>query len=89
MWLIWIAGTALGVAFAAAIAAPERFGFDVIFICFFAILLPGLWKGRRSALPWGVAAFSALAAAQVLPAGWHVLVGGLSGGVVGIFIRER
>ena len=88
MWGIWIWGTLLGTVFATALPAPERFGVDVIFVSFFAILLLGLWQGRQSAVPWGVAAVAALLAAGLLPAGWHVLAGGLAGGVAGVFWHD-
>ena len=89
MWLIWIAGTVLGTAFVAALPAPERFGVDVVFIAFFAILLVGLWQGRQCAVPWGVAAVAALLAAELLPAGWHVLSGGLAGAIAGVFWHDK
>lgn len=89
LWVAWMLGTALGVIFGSGIAEPERFGLDVIMGCFLLAMLVG---GRRDFLvvvPWGVAAVSALMALWWLPPHFHVIVGGLAGGLVGLLLPAR
>lgn len=89
LWLVWMAGTTAGLAAGHLdLADIKRFGLDAVFICFFACTLVGLRRGRVDDLPWLVAAGAALAAMWWLPANWHVLVGGLAGGLAGLVQRE-
>jgi 4-azaleucine resistance transporter AzlC len=83
----WIAATFVGAMLGHAIDDPARWGLDFAFVAVFSALLVGLWPGRQRVLPWLVAGTTALAAEQVLPAGWHILAGGLAGTVVGVLRR--
>ena len=92
MWLCWGLGTAAGAFLGEALAEPRRFGLDVVMVAFFACVLAAM--ARRDAalwswlLPWLAAAAAAIAATWVLPPGWHVIAGGLVGGLVGAFGRD-
>lgn len=83
MWITWLVSSWLGATFGRDIADPAAWGLDVVVVAFIAALLPGLWKGRASVLPWLVAAGVAVASAEILSGGWHIIVGALAGGLVG------
>ena len=89
VWLAWTVGTGLGVAIPGiTLADVQRYGLDLIFVTFFACSLVGLRRGRIDDLPWLVAGVVALGAVWLLPPNWHVLVGGLAGGVAGMVQRS-
>jgi 4-azaleucine resistance transporter AzlC len=87
LWFMWVAGTVAGVTLGEVIPEPERLGMDVLLHTFFVVTLVGMWKGRETLAPWTVAAATAVVASYVLPPGWHVLAGGLAGGIVGALRR--
>ncbi len=84
LWLIWIVTTAVGVYAGRALGDLTRFGFDLMLVTFFAATLASQWRGRIDILPWLTAGLVALAGAEVLPLGWHVIAGGLAGGFVAL-----
>lgn len=84
LWVPWFVGTYFGVAFGRLIHDPKALGIDTFIVTFFACLLISLWKGKaKSMLPWIVAAGAAMLGYFLLPPGWHILAGGLAGGIVG------
>ena len=83
MWVIWIAGTAVGAFAGALLGDLSRFGFDAVMVTYFAAIVVGQWKGRPDLVPWIAAAVVALAGSHLLPAGWHIIAGALAGGLVG------
>ncbi|WP_010628930.1 MULTISPECIES: AzlC family ABC transporter permease [Halomonadaceae] len=89
LWAAWILGTLVGVAFGGGIAQPERFGLDVIMLCFFLMMLFGGRPRLVMAMPWLAAAIAALAAYRWLPPYLHVMVGGLAGGLVAVVMPRH
>lgn len=89
LWLTWMIGTALGVVFGSGIGAPERFGLDVIMGCFLLAMLVGGKRDPWVLLPWSAAALAAIVAMAWLPPHAHVIVGALSGGLVGLLRPTR
>jgi 4-azaleucine resistance transporter AzlC len=83
-WLVWVLSTAVGAYLGGTIPDPKKFGIDVVMAAFFAISLTGLWKGSATLKPWAAAAAAALVGMWTLPSGWHVIAGGLAGGIVGV-----
>jgi 4-azaleucine resistance transporter AzlC len=83
LWATWVAGTAIGVLGGSLLGDLSRFGFDAVMAVYFAAVVTGQWKGPRDLYPWLAAATVALLGAHVLPTGWHIIAGGLAGGVVG------
>jgi 4-azaleucine resistance transporter AzlC len=83
LWIAWVAGTAIGVLAGTLLGDLTRFGFDAVMVVYFAAVVTGQWKGRLDLFPWLAAAAVALAGAQLLPPGWHIVAGGLAGGIVG------
>ncbi|PWC31814.1 AzlC family ABC transporter permease [Azospirillum sp. TSO22-1] len=85
MWAAWAAGTGAGAMLATlSAAALKAFGLDLIFVTFFACILVEMRRDGRDDLPWLVAAVAAVAALWWLPPHWHVLAGGVAGGVAGV-----
>jgi predicted branched-subunit amino acid permease len=89
LWLAWMLGTGLGVAFGSGIQDPERFGLDAIMGCFLLAMLVGGKHDRSALVPWGAAAVAALAAMAWLPPHSHVIVGALAGGLAGLLLPTR
>src|SRR5262245_21246251 len=83
MWVTWIAGTAIGVLAGSLLGDLSRFGFDAVMLTYFAAIVVGQWKGRSDLLPWVAAAAVALIGAHLLPPGWHIIAGALTGGLIG------
>lgn len=88
LWLAWMIGSLLGVAFGSGISDPQRFGLDVIMGCFLLSMVAG-GDNDSLLLPWSAAAMSALLALWWLPPHSHVIVGALVGGVVGVLNMPR
>ncbi len=84
MWITWIIGTTIGVVAGSLLGDLSRFGFDAVMLAYFAAVIVGQWKGRADAIPWIAAAAVALVGSYVLPAGWHIVAGALTGGAVGV-----
>lgn len=89
LWSAWVAGTAIGLTFGGGITEPERFGLDVIMLCFLLMIVLGGNPRAVMILPWLAAAASALMAYWWLPPYLHVMVGAVTGGVVAVLLPER
>lgn len=87
LWTAWVMGTAIGLTFGGSITEPERFGLDVIMMCFLLVIIFNSSPRTAMYLPWAAAAASALAAYWWLPAYLHVMVGALTGGAVAALYR--
>lgn len=89
LWSAWVVGTAIGLVFGGGITEPERFGLDVIMLCFLLMIVVGGNPRVVMALPWLAAAISALMAYWWLPPYLHVMVGALTGGMVAVLLPGR
>ena len=83
LWLVWIVGTAIGSLGGSFLGDTARYGFDAVMITYFTAVVVGQWKGTADLVPWVSAAAVAVACAFVLPAGWHIIAGALTGGLIG------
>jgi predicted branched-subunit amino acid permease len=88
LWVIWVGSTIPGYLLGTFIADPKRFGFDLALPIFFAAMFVPLWRGARRAIGWAIAGLVALAVSYVVPGWWFIVVGALTGSVVGAFIDE-
>jgi 4-azaleucine resistance transporter AzlC len=79
----WVLSCTAGRFAGTLIGEPARWGLDFAFTASFLALLTGMWSGKSSALPWVVAAASALLAERLLPGSWYIVVGGLCGSLAG------
>ena len=82
LWGAWVIGTGIGLLFGGSITEPERYGLDVIMLCFLLVIIIGSGPRTMLYLPWAAAATSAMLAYWFLPPYLHVMVGALIGGVV-------
>jgi predicted branched-subunit amino acid permease len=89
MWLVWLAGTAVGAYGGAFLGDPARFGFDAVMVSYFAAVVLGQWKGAGDLTPWLAAAAVALLCSWLLPPGWHIVAGALAGGAAGAWRHGR
>lgn len=89
MWITWIVGTAIGSYGTAFLGDLSRFGFDAVMVSYFAAVVLGQWKGPIDLFPWIAAAAVALLCANMLPPGWHIIVGALAGGIAGAWRHGR
>ena len=83
MYAAWVIGTGLGHELGQFIGAPRRFGLDFMLSAFCTTMAVAMWRGRGDLWPMGTAALAALLTERVLPGHWHILVGGLTGSLVG------
>jgi len=79
----WIVCTFFGTIFGGVLHDPARYGLDFAFTAVFLTLLVGLWKGKRSLVPWAASAVVATAAYAWLPGVWYIALGGLAGTLAG------
>jgi predicted branched-subunit amino acid permease len=84
----WFAGTAAGYFLGGLVVEPKTYGLDLVLPVFFVAMLIPLWSGARRAIGWGVAGIVAVAAEQVLPGYWFVIVGAVAGALVGGFLDD-
>jgi len=75
----WIGGTALGHAVPLHPHGPLALAAAFLPLAFVVALLPTQWRGRRSLLPWAVAAATGILAARLLGPSWAMLCGGAAG----------
>jgi 4-azaleucine resistance transporter AzlC len=83
MWITWIVATAIGGLAGSVLGDLSRFGFDAVMVAYFAAVVVGQWRGPFDLVPWTAAACVAIVGAHVLPAGWHIIAGAVTGGIVG------
>lgn len=84
LYVMWIIFTTLGVGIGAFLGDVSKFGFDMAFPAVFLVLLRGMWKGFKPALPWLISLIAAALAYLYLPKGWYVLVGSVTGIITAI-----
>jgi 4-azaleucine resistance transporter AzlC len=84
LWTAWQVSTAAGYFLGGGIGDPKALGLDAVVVALFATTLVGLWRGREDIVPWIAAAAASLFAYAHLPLGWHIIVGALVGGLVGV-----
>jgi 4-azaleucine resistance transporter AzlC len=89
MFVAWTGGTALGWAAGAVVADPARLGLDFAITAVFLALLPAFWRGRTDLVPWLTAAAVAVAAQYAVDGPWYILLGGLSGSLIGVLRHGR
>ncbi|MGO1246012.1 MAG: AzlC family ABC transporter permease [Oceanisphaera sp.] len=89
IWSCWMIGTSIGLYFGSAIQDPVSVGLDMVLGCFLLAMTLGGRKNSRTLIIWCVAAASSMLAYWWLPANSHVVVGALSGGLLGAFWMEK
>jgi predicted branched-subunit amino acid permease len=89
LWVMWVLGAALGYGLGGLMHPPPGHPLFFIALAVFIALLVTLWRGRRDALPWAVAAAVAVLVQRLLPGGaWYIVAGALAGSLAGV-CRDR
>lgn len=82
LYVSWIIFTTIGAALGPLMGDVTRYGFDMAFPAVFLVMLAGMWKGVRAALPWFASLVVAAGTYLLLPGAWYVPAGALSGVVL-------
>lgn len=77
--LVWVAATMAGHLGGSLVVDPRRYGIDLVMPIFFAAMLVPLWHGPRRAIPWAVAAATAIAVHRFAGGWWFIVAGALAG----------
>ncbi|WP_260961008.1 AzlC family ABC transporter permease [Pseudomonas citri] len=88
LWLTWIIFTTLGAAIGPVLGDLHTYGFDMAFAAVFLVLLRGMWRGVRAALPWLFSLLTAALFYRLIPGGWYVLAG-TSAGLVTAYLWAK
>lgn len=79
LYVMWVLLTALGTAVGPQLGNVEAWGFGMAFPAVFLVLLRGMWKGFKTALPWLVSLITAAAVYLTVDGAWYVPAGALAG----------
>jgi 4-azaleucine resistance transporter AzlC len=85
IYLGWLASTTLGAAIGPLLGASQSYGLDMAFPAVFLVILAGMWKGPRAALPWLASLVVGALASLVFPGAWYVVAGTVAGLAVAIY----
>ncbi len=85
MWFVWLSSTVMGVIIGPALGDITRWGFDMAFPAVFFVLLKGMWRGGRAAIPWIVSLVSSVATYHFFPGALYVPAG-IVAGLITIFL---
>ena len=88
LWLTWVISTGAGAVLGPVLGDITRWGFDMAFPAVFLVLLKGMWKGYRAALPWLVSLACAGATYHLFPGAAYVPAGAISG-IAAILLLNR
>ena len=75
----WVGGTALGYGLPLQPDGPLAIAAALLPAAFIATLLPSQWRGKRSILPWLLAAITAVLVSRFMAPNWAMLIGGAAG----------
>ena len=76
LYLLWITCGFIGARFGYLLGNVENLGFGMAFPAVFLVLMRGMWRTWRAALPWLASLISAAGVYLLLPHnGWYVLAG--------------
>jgi len=89
LWTFWIIGTWIGFYFGDAIKNPSTYGVDMVMGCFLLTMVLDGKKQSKTFVIWTGAAVASIVAYLYLPENTHIIVGALTGGVIGVLIGEK
>ncbi|MCD0503822.1 AzlC family ABC transporter permease [Bordetella petrii] len=78
-YVAWIFCTTLGAVLGPLLGHPEVYGLDMAFPAVFLVMLRGMWKGARRAVPWAVSLAAAALTYKLVPGAWYVAAGAVAG----------
>ncbi|OSI15512.1 AzlC family ABC transporter permease [Neisseria dumasiana] len=79
LYVVWVAVTGMGAAAGPVFGDVAAWGFGMAFPAVFLVLLRGLWKGFKAALPWLVSLVVAVSVYLGIDGAWYVPAGALAG----------
>lgn len=82
LWVFWVLGTGLGVAFGGLVQDARPLGLDMVMGCFLLAMVFGDQLSARMLVIWIAAAGTSLLAHRVLHNNCHVVLGTLAGGLL-------
>ena len=85
----WLLSSWLGLLLPVQHLDAKAWGLDFAISAALIAFAGARWSGRRSVVPWLVAAASALISEQLLGGSWYMLVGGVAGAITGAWNDGR
>ncbi|MFS6938903.1 AzlC family ABC transporter permease [Neisseria animaloris] len=79
LYVVWVLATGTGAVVGPAFGDVALLGFGMAFPAVFLVLLRGLWKGWKAAVPWLVSLVAAVLVYLTIDGAWYVPAGALSG----------
>ena len=89
LYLSWVIFTAIGALLGPIMGDVHALGFDMAFPAVFLVLIRGMWKGVKAALPWGVSLGVAILTYVLIPGSWYIVSGTLSGLVTAWLMAKK
>ncbi len=89
LWAFWALGTWAGFYLGNTMSNPSQFGFDMVMGCFLLTMVFEGNKETKTVMIWLVAGISSMMAYLYLPENSHVIVGAISGGIIGVVIGDK
>jgi 4-azaleucine resistance transporter AzlC len=78
-YFTWVICTTAGGVLGPVLGDLRVYGLDMAFPAIFLVLLRGMWKSSRDALPWLVSLVVAALTYRLVPGAWYVVAGAVSG----------
>lgn len=79
LYLSWVIFTTIGGLLGPIMGDVHALGFDMAFPAVFLVLIRGMWKGMRAAIPWGISLGVAILTYLFIPGSWYVASGACAG----------
>lgn len=79
LYVVWVSVAATGAALGPVFGDVAAWGFGMAFPAVFLVLLRGLWKGFKAAVPWLASLLVAASVYLSVDGAWYVPAGALSG----------
>jgi predicted branched-subunit amino acid permease len=89
VWLAWVLAPLPGYWLGTSLSEPAKYGLDLVMPAYFTARLVPLWRGRRRAIGWAIAAAVAVVTDMTLGGLWFVFTGALAGAIAGGFIPDE
>lgn len=88
LYVVWVAASAAGAAVGPVLGDVSAWGFGMAFPAVFLVLLRGMWKGWKPALPWFASLAAAALAYRAAGGAWYVPAGAAAGLLTAFFTAE-
>ena len=90
LMISWSFGTLVGYNVGTLIQNPEVLALDFAFTAIFTAIVLSLWTDRHQCLlPWLISALVALVTKEIIEGSWYIVVGGIVGALVAIFVNTE